>query len=57
MSQKAAIRRRRQAANGYTHLAKLRRPHYSRYSASKANNKARRIAAKRASGNTLAGGT
>ncbi len=32
MSQKAAIRRRRQAANGYKHMAPLRRPKYAAYS-------------------------
>ncbi len=32
MSQAAAIRRRRQAKNGFKHMAPLRRPHYAQYS-------------------------
>lgn len=57
MSQKAAIRRRRQAANGFKHLPPLHRPKYRGYSATKAANKAKRVAAKRAAGNQLAGST
>lgn len=35
MSQRAAIRRRKQAKTGYKNLAPLRRPHYAGYSAEK----------------------
>ena len=43
MSQKAAIRRRKQAANNFMHMAPLDRPHYTKVSAAKS---ARKLAAK-----------
>lgn len=36
MSQKAAIRRRKQAAKNYMHMAPMDRPHYCKMSAAKA---------------------
>lgn len=43
MSQKAAIRRRKQAAKNYAHMAPMDRPHYTKMSAAKS---ARRLAKK-----------
>ena len=48
MSQKAAIRRRKQAAKNYMHMAPLDRPHYTKISVAKAMRKlARRIETER----------
>lgn len=48
MSQKAAIRRRKQAANGYAHLHQSQRPKYKKISAEKsAARLAKRIATER----------
>ena len=48
MSQQAAKRRRSQAANGYRHMAPLRRPHYMKVSNEKsARRLAQRIAVER----------
>lgn len=41
--QKAAMRRRKQAANNYAHMAPLDRPHYTKISVAKS---ARKMAAK-----------
>lgn len=42
MSQKAAIRRRKQAAKNYMHMAPLDRPHYAKMSAAKSARKLQR---------------
>lgn len=42
MSQKAAIRRRKQAAKNYAHMAPLDRPHYAKMSAAKSARKLQR---------------
>lgn len=43
MSQKAAIRRRKQSAKNYMHMAPMDRPHYTKISVAKA---ARRLSAR-----------
>lgn len=53
MSQKAAIRRRKQAANNYMHMAPKDRPHYTKISASKS---ARRLLKKIATERRIAQG-
>lgn len=48
MSQKAAIRRRKQAAKNYAHMAPMDRPHYTKVSAAKSARKlAKKIATER----------
>lgn len=53
MSQKAAIRRRKQAAKNYAHMAPMDRPHYAKMSAAKS---ARRLARKIATERRIAQG-
>ncbi len=53
MSQKAAIRRRKQAAKNFMHMAPMDRPHYTKISASKS---ARRLAKKIATERRIAQG-
>lgn len=48
MSQKAAIRRRKQAVKNFAHMAPMDRPHYCKMSAAKsAHRLAKRIATER----------